>query len=409
MTDSDSRTILFLGFALPEGEFEAVLASDSGMPTQTQRFGWAVIDALGAAGMRVHAVSAAPATDFPHNSRLYFRGYEFTEHSVTGSVIPFVNLIGLKHITRYVAGARLVRRAFRTLAPSAILVHGVHSPFIWIGLKIARRWGVPSVVILTDPPSLTTPSDSLLGIMMKTLDRQIILRGLRSVTGVIALTEGLVTDFAPGVPYLHMEGIARPLGSGASNARVATSAPARVLYAGGLHEDYGVCALLDAVSLSTRDWELWIYGRGPMEAQVRARAALEPRIRYGGFANAQELTEAYSRADLLVNPRPVNAPFVRHSFPSKLLEYMVSARPVLSTRLAQVPADYEPYVFWSGDTAQELATSIDAILATETQVLAAKGLAGREFALAAKGRTAQGTRMRDFLQSLEQAAAHRRR
>jgi len=44
---------------------------------------------------------------------------------------------------------------------------------------------------------------------------------------------------------------------------------------------------------------------------------------------------------------------VRYSFPSKLIEYMASATPVLTTRLPGIPPEYEPYVYWIEDDSVE--------------------------------------------------------
>ena len=307
------RDVVFLGFALPEDEFRQLMATDAGLPTATQRFAWSVIEALTSAALHVTVVSAAPATDFPHNRRVFFSSGEFGgQEKVTGFLLPFVNITGLKHISRYVAASWTLARRTRRGRTSAILVHGVHSPFIWAAARAGHRLGVPVVILLTDPPSLRTPFDHGVGLAMKRLDKRLIQSGLQRVTGVISLTRALAEDFAPGKPALLMEGIARSmeLPDPHADPKPRSGAYPVAVYAGGLREEYGVRALMDAVSLSHGEWELHLYGRGPMEEECRMVASSNPRVVFHGVADEVALGRAYSRAAVLVNPRQLETDFV---------------------------------------------------------------------------------------------------
>jgi glycosyltransferase involved in cell wall biosynthesis len=392
--------VLFLGFALPDEAFTRLLECDAGMPIQTQRFGWSVIEAMTSADISVSIVSAAPATDYPHNSHLFFRGFNFTDHGVAGTTISFVNVTGLKHATRYATARRVSRRTASRAQPDAVVIHGVHSPFLWCGIHLGRKYGVPVIVILTDPPSQRSQHDSASSRSLKRVDRDLIRGALKRVDGVIALTEDLATDFAPTVPYLLMEGIAKPLQAIPRLGVGRALTPKRVVYAGGLHEAYGVSELLASVCSSEGDWQLWFYGRGPLEAAITAKAASSPRVKFGGLADAAQLATAYADADLLVNPRSASADFTRHSFPSKLLEYLASGRPVLSTRLSGIPLEYEPYLYWTEGDSASLSDSIDSILSLPQKSLNAKATAGREFILSSRSSAAQGRRIREFIVSM---------
>lgn len=399
------RDVVYLGFALPEDEFRQLVATDAGLPTATQRFAWSVIESLTSAALRVTVVSAAPATDFPHNRRVLFSAGKFEGHDkVTGFLLPFVNITGLKHISRYVAASWTLTRRTRRGRTSAILVHGVHSPFIWAAARAGRRLGVPVVILLTDPPSLRTPFDHGVGLAMKRLDRRLIQSGLQRVTGVISLTRALAEDFAPGKPSLLMEGIARSMeGPDPQADPIAPSATHGVaVYAGGLQEEYGVRALMDAVSLSQREWELHLYGRGPMEEECRMVASSNPRVVFHGVADAATLGRAYSRATVLVNPRQLGADFVKYSFPSKLLEYMTTGTPVVTSHLPTIPPDYDPFLIYTGDDAVSLAMSLDHTIALDDSELQEFGRAAQVFVRETRSSSPQGMRIRAFLDTLSQ-------
>ncbi|MBM6401109.1 glycosyltransferase family 4 protein [Phycicoccus sonneratiae] len=394
--------VVFLGFALPEDEFRALVATDAGLPIATQRFGWSVVEALESAGWRVFALSAAPASDFPHNKRIVFSSGRFSGGSaVSGWLMPFVNVTGLKHLSRYISATWGLARRVRRGRTAAIVVHGVHSPFIWAAVHASRWLPVPVVVVMTDPPSLRTRFDHGVSLAMKRVDRRLIASGLQRVDGVITLTPALAGDFAPGKPALLMEGIARPLRApGPPSEGAADDAPPIALYAGGLREEYGVRALIDAVGRSRGSWHLHIYGNGPMADECRHAEAEDPRIFFHGVADTETLGRAYSRASVLVNPRQLNTEFVQYSFPSKLLEYMTTSTPVVTTHLPTIPSSWDPFVIYTGEDSASIATTLDSTLALAPEELRHLGSAANTFIADAYSPTAQGARITAFLRML---------
>jgi glycosyltransferase involved in cell wall biosynthesis len=87
------------------------------------------------------------------------------------------------------------------------------------------------------------------------------------------------------------------------------------------------------------------------------------------------------RAKLLINPRPVNGKLdTRYNFPSKLMEYMQSGRPVITTRLLGIPEEYDGYMyFFEDDTKQKLAQGIRQVLSEDEARLSAFGSRARKY------------------------------
>ena len=383
--------VFFLGFVLPDDRFAEFMARETGMPAPTQRFGASVVEALVLGGAEVEVVSAAPATDFPHHRRIWFRGRLGRVRGVNATELPFVNVTGVKHLTRYAAARRALRHVTRR---DVILVHGVHSPFLAAALHAGRRTGCNVFVILTDAPSLVTRFDHRASAALKRIDRHVIMHALRRVKGVVTLAPRLAADFAPGVPALSMEGISQIANVDPPSPQ---EGPPQVVYAGGLNSAYGVSNLLDAVRCSEGDWELHLFGRGPLESEATAKAAQNPRIRVHGLVGVDELGAAYGRASLLVNPRPLDQSLVAYSFPSKLLEYLGTGRPVMTTRLPTIPEDYHQHVLTTPDDAEGMAAAIDRFLAEPAAEREARGQRGRDFVLATRSTHAQGRRLVSFL------------
>ena len=120
--------------------------------TQTHTFAWSVVDSLRDSAVDVTLLSAQPLTSYPGNPRILVRGGSFTEDGVGGRYLPFVNVTLIKHVSRFVAAVTVGLSAVQRWQPDAVVVHGVHSPFLLAAWVYRRALGIPVVTILTDPP-----------------------------------------------------------------------------------------------------------------------------------------------------------------------------------------------------------------------------------------------------------------
>ncbi|MFC3501710.1 glycosyltransferase [Micromonospora krabiensis] len=399
MTAGSGTRVTLLGFTVPDEVLADATARDVVHATQTHTFAWALVTALRASGCQVRLLSAAPVSTWPRNRRVLFHGGPFDHDGVKGRLLGFVNLLGLKHMTRYLAARR--RLAGELDEEEVLLVHGVHAPFLWAGALLARR-RVRVVPVLTDPPGVVLPDDGWLVRLLRRVDVVLVRAALRRCTGVIALTGPLAEDFAPGRPRLVMEGIFHPATGVGSRVDIA-SGVREVVYAGGLSRAYGVDRLVDAFrALPDPDLRLRLFGRGELTPWLREQATVDPRIAPPELLDRTVLADRLARAAVLVNPRPVEQGFVRYSFPSKTIEYLSAGVPVVSTRLPGIPADYLPHlVLAEPDTIDGLREALAHALALTAGEVARRGLAGREFLRLTRSPAAQGRRVKDFLDSLD--------
>ncbi|PWR07666.1 hypothetical protein DKT68_18280 [Micromonospora acroterricola] len=423
MTDEPCPRVLLLGFTIGDDLFRHIVARDVVMPTQTHTFAWALVESIRAAGCPVRLLSAAPASTFPRNRQIRFRPGRFEQNGVQGELLGFVNLLGVKHLTRFVAAVRTGSRMLRTGGDNVLLIHGVHTPFLWFGALVAWRRSARVVPVLTDPPGVILPDDGLIVRALRRLDHALVRMALRRCSGVVVLTAALAEDFAPSVPRLVMEGICNPpleasafgrpghlvVGPPSSADRGAAAASREVVYAGGLTRAYGVDRLVEAFrGMDDPDLRLFLFGRGELEEWLRTQAESDPRIAAPELLDRGALVQRLARASVLVNPRPVDQSFVRYSFPSKLIEYLSTGVPVVTTRLPGIPPDYDPYLrFAESDTADGLREALLRVLAMPREEWATLGSAGAAFVRQTRGPAAQGQRIRSFLAGLAAASSGR--
>ncbi|MGC4749768.1 glycosyltransferase [Micromonospora sp. DT201] len=406
MSDERTLRVALLGFTLPEDVLKRVMAGDTTHATQTHTFAWAVVNGLRDAGCTVRLLSAAPVSNYPRNRRIRFRASRFHHDGVDGQQLGFLNVLGIKHLSRLLSAWWHGRRSTRRDPVDVLLIHGVHTPFLWCGLALARLRRIPVVPILTDPPGVGRPDEGRAVRLLRALDVALVRAALKRCSGVIALTLPLAEDFAPGRPRLIMEGICTPPPM-AGPRPPAGSGTREVTYAGGLSRSYGVDRLVEAFrGLSDPDLRLSIFGRGELEPWLGEQASADPRIAPPQLLDRSRLGRRLAGAAVLVNPRPIDQYFVPYSFPSKIIEYLANGVPVVSTSLPGIPDDYRPYLVYAAtDTAAGLRAAIERVLHMPAGEAAALGAAGRDFVVQTRNRAVQGQRMHDFLAGLADGSA----
>ncbi|HEX2206653.1 MAG TPA: glycosyltransferase, partial [Longimicrobium sp.] len=341
------------------------------------------------AGMDVRAFTAAPQAAWPGDPSVVFRGRRaaLDGSGVDAKLVPYLNVRGPKeaslaaslftHLAGWARGSSAER-------PRALLVYNVFSPLALPVLAAARAWRVPAVAIVADLPF----GYRLRGVrgMLERLDVRAQLSALKHFDGLVVLTPHVAAEYAPEVPWMRMEGAIHPSDAGEplEPPRGGTGERA-VMYSGMLNEMNGIGLLLDAFArLPEPDWRLWVYGGGPLAREVKAAAAHDPRIVFRPWEQvpAEEMRLRQREAAVLVNPRPSAHRANRYSFPSKLLEYLVSGTPVVSTAPPGIPDEYHPHLeLATEETPEGLADALRRAAAWPDAARAQRGARAREFVL----------------------------
>ncbi|WP_051973618.1 glycosyltransferase, partial [Cryobacterium sp. MLB-32] len=398
-------SVVLLGFTIDDRLFGEIAERSSVLPTQTHNFAWNLVRALRSAGLSVSLLSALPVPNYPEYPQIVVRSRRIGARTASGETLGFVNLLVLKHVTRLysclVHGTRFVRRQ----APAVVVVHGIHTPFLLFARLLRRTLPVTICLVMTDPPGVVRSVDGPVARVLKGLDRQLVRRLAQGFDGIVALTPALAEDFAPGVPRLVVEGFVDPGLHDVVPALTTGTGEIHVAYAGGITADYGVGNLVNAFrSLPDPRLRLDLYGRGTLDAWVRARCDTDARITHHGVLAHRELMPALRAAQLLVNPRPAAQDFVKYSFPSKLLEYLALGVPVVTTRLAGIPDDYLPYLqLTADDSVAALADAIESTLG-DPEGAAERADRARRYVFATKSTGVEGQRIARFIAGLGGAA-----
>ena len=324
------------------------------------------------------------------SARRFLRLEQQTENGVLFHYLPVVALPGLKQLLAF-CGAFLFSLRFLKKGDFAVCD----------GLNIALSAGVrlaaglkqcPCVGIVTDVPEILAGG--------KTRTAALNARLLAKFSGYVLLTEAMNALVNPNNrPYLVAEGQVDARMNTRENALAQKHPELVCLYAGMLHAQYGVVALAEAFScVNNPAARLVFYGQGDAEARLYELARADERIELRGVADNETVVSEELKATLLINPRPSGEVFTAYSFPSKNLEYMVSATPVLTTKLSGMPREYDAYAYlFTDESVDGMAKTLAELLALPRETLHAKGIAAKEFVLLKKSNTTQAARLLAFL------------
>lgn len=196
-------------------------------------------------------------------------------------------------------------------------------------------------------------------------------------------------------PYIVMEGLCDYELSKTISRVTSKAEPKIIMYAGGLHEKYGLKLLVEAFCQIQRDdIKLVVYGSGPFSKNLQSISTVDNRVEYRGTVSNEIVIRTELEATLLINPRPTNEEFTKYSFPSKNIEYMVSGTPLLTTKLPGMPKEYYPYVYLiSDESVAGYREALENILRIDSQELIEKGELARNFVLQKKNNLVQTSRI----------------
>jgi glycosyltransferase involved in cell wall biosynthesis len=356
------------------------------------------------------AFSVRPVSSFPRVRRLWFRT-ERTETFAGAPIVqlPFVNLKVARTLSLGLSlFPRLIQWARRHSADSyrAMLVYNGVNPPALVSLAAARLTASKILAFVADVqvPGAGLVPDNLL----RRLEFRLQVRSLPRFDGLVVVAPAVVEDFAPEVPFLVIEGgIPRRVAeefSSVPSAACSTSVGGefRLMYAGALSHLKGVPLLLDAFSLLPGDhYRLWVAGDGPCRQLVEKAAGRDERIRYLGVLESGRTRALYSEASVLINPHLTGPRTARYVFPSKLVEYLASGRPVITTWLPGMDPRYSDCTFVlkkeSPEALAALTQAASRLTDDERQTL---GRRGREFVVSEKTWERQGTRVAAFIRSV---------
>ncbi len=325
-------SVLFCGFSCNEKSFYKILSYDKINYTQTYKFSKGIEKSLSKIFSSTYIISNIPCSSYPKNKVIYYNASNTSTPKKKFLSRPILNLPILKTILEFSTNLYY----FFKLKPDLVVTHGLYFPYIFSTYIYSRIYKTKSIVYLTD--HITTNDKNLALRVLRRTNKKLIIYFLRSFSGSITLSNKLAAYYMPNKPSISFIGFLPNIPPLKPNFH--KSSEINFTYAGGLTSNYGVEDLIDIFkSLEESSCKLSICGRGELEEYCTKTSRSHSNINYLGFLNKEQIASLYSNTDIFINPRPLNKTLVDYSFPSKLVEYLSQNKPIITSKVPNIPQE----------------------------------------------------------------------
>lgn len=144
-----------------------------------------------------------------------------------------------------------------------------------------------------------------------------------------------------------MEGI---IGSKKNQGGVSTPKTAgiiRCVFIGKTDKRNGIPLILEASKIAPPHYVFDIYGSGDMDEILHELNS--PNIHYHGFLEPSKMAEALARADIVLSPRKAEGKYIYYSFPSKLFDYILYDKKIVTYWLPCYFNDLDEVLFYPSE------------------------------------------------------------
>ncbi|MFZ9197020.1 MAG: glycosyltransferase [Bacilli bacterium] len=259
---------------------------------------------------------------------------------------------------------------------------------------IARRYRnhsrVRTIGIFTDSPY------QLSGIPKRKADEWIRLHRYHSA--YIGITEPLLTLFNPThKPQFLIPGMVELSTGAKSHVRP------YVFFSGALFSRYGIDQLIKGfIQLQHPDLDLLIAGFGPEAGMIELISQQHRHIKFLGLLSPTQVQKYQAGAYVNINPRPVDSTLDAFAIPSKVLDYIASGAPTLTTRHPFFETHFDQTVQWIEDASEDgIRVSLKQFLSLDYSLVQTKALQAKQTAIQLFGLEITGQRLWSWMSSLK--------
>lgn len=342
-------------------------------------------------GAKVDALSVPAVAAFPHSTYKYItRKREVIEHNIQISWVPFINVQGLKQLT---IKRNIERQLEKWLQKNkedkdkVVLMYSIYPPYTEPAIKLCKEHGCHLCAVITDLPEYMYSWKNMKGIRgwysKRLSEKMMTLQG--KCDSYILFTK-------PMVAKMRIEDKPHMVSEGFCDASIFSDIPDQekyprktIIYGGNLSRLYGIQNLVKGFMETELDAELHLYGAGGDAAFVEECTKQDSRIKFWGSVDRKTLLIALKKAHLLVVNKPTSDDYSNYSFSSKILEYMASGTPVLTTKVGGMPEEYWKHCYFINDeTCDGIAQAIKSTIEKSAEELQDKGTKAREFVIGKK-------------------------
>lgn len=339
-------------------------------------------------GAKVDALSVPAVAAFPNSIYKHIDGKQETiENNIRIQWASFINIQGLKQFSIKRNVEKLLRQWLqenKDVKDKVVLMYSIYPPYTEPAVRLCKEFGCHLSAVIADLPEYMYSWKNMKGIhgwySKRLSEKMLELQG--KCDSYILFTNPMATRMGiEDKPYIVSEGFC--------DASIFDDIPDQekyprktIVYGGNLSRLYGIQNLVKGFMQTDLDAELHLYGAGGDDTFIEECAEKDPRIKFFGNVDRKTLLVALKKAHLLVVNKPTADDYSNYSFSSKILEYMASGTPLLTTKVGGMPEEYYDYFYFFDEESKEgIKCSLEKIVNFSDRQLRDKGISARAFAV----------------------------
>lgn len=367
--------ITFLGFPIAKDDIHP------GVHVSGNRMQNGLVEALYEDyGDALSVLSVYPVASFPKTKTVIVKSGRFSlDCGIKAKRIGFINVFILKQITQAFNVYRALKECIRKNAADLVVCFNPYwifaEPLFRIRAKSLKR-----VCIIADIPVTVPASYHALKRCLRRYEIKNYYKTIKKFDGLIVLNREVSKEFAPELPYVVMDGGVTQEETQLQPLPCEEHDWKQILFTGALEPYNCVQEIIEAFLAADVDGsKLIICGFGTMADYVKEVAEKHPSIDYLGAVSNEKAKDLQRSSGLLMNIRSPDQYAMRLTFPSKVIEYMLSGTPVLTTKINGLGEDYLQNMFVTEGSVTAIAEKIREICQIPIERRAIKAARAREF------------------------------
>lgn len=392
------KKVVYLGYVVSPDEAN----QDSGASVAGNKMQWNVIKNLVSwEDVDITCVTVTPLAAFPHDKKM-FQGYEVREliPGVASHQVAYLNFPVIKQFFQIINVYKTAKKVIKEKQADVLFCFNmfpqVGIPMRWLKKRFPE---LDTICLLADLPIDDNTNRKGLSLFLRRKMEKSTWKSMRACEQYIVLNKQVIEKYLPDKPYIVVDGgidegdIERYDVPGEKNGEH------NIVYCGALTKYNGIINLISAMKyVNAHNVVLDIYGDGYLRDYVEKSAKINPRIRYHGRISNQLVMQKQREAWGLINPRIIDDPIAKVTFPSKTFEYLLSGTPVISTRLNGYGEEYKGcMIFAEQDSPEGIAEAINYMAEMSSDKLKEMTKRARNMVCLQKSWKAQSKRIKKFI------------
>lgn len=357
----------------------------------------------------ITVVTETPIASYPKEKKILIKsGNIEISDGIQAKVVPFVNIFVLKQITMIICSFFiLLKWAIKNRKEKMTII--TFNPFPYTAIPtilVSSIFKIKKICIFADPP-IDAVKRSSLGKIAKYFENKSTEINIKKYDGLVVLNEKAVEKYSPNTKFILVDGgfdvnDIPENNPGGQWLQYSEGDIVDIVFSGGLYEYNGLVNLIQAFkTIDSKKLRLNIYGEGPLKEYVVDSSIINDMIVYHGNVPNELMVRIQQKSALLINPRLTNDPISLYTFPSKMIEYMLSGTPVLTTELNGLTTEYLRNLFViESNTVREIAESIECVSKLSKDELIMKATKARDFIINNKTWDIQCEKIYNFIKNI---------